>query len=136
MEEKKANHPQYQKPRLLVRIILILCGLFFVGLGIFGIIMPILPGYPFLLIAGACFFRSSETLYNWLYENKVTGQTMRRFSREGGMKKKEKVITLIISWIIMIPALLLSLRSPVFLSLILIITLFNTLFIIIFVKTV
>ena len=42
-------------------------------LGIIGIVLLILPTTPFLLLAAACYARSSEKFYNWLLNNRILG---------------------------------------------------------------
>jgi len=48
------------------KILLITTGTFFIGVGIIGIFIPVLPATPFLLISAALYASSSKRLYNWL----------------------------------------------------------------------
>ncbi len=50
--------------------ILVAAGFLFLGLAAAGVLLPILPTTPFLLLAAACFCRSSERLYSWLINHR------------------------------------------------------------------
>ena len=76
-----------------MRIFLILCGCLAVVLGILGIFLPLLPTTPFLLLAAACFFRSSPRLYNWLISHKRMGPYIRNFREHRAIPLKAKVIS-------------------------------------------
>jgi uncharacterized membrane protein YbaN (DUF454 family) len=80
------------------RFILVALGLLFVGLGIVGILIPGFPTTPFLILAAACFFRSSKKLYNWLISTPRYGKTIKKFQEEGTVSKKAKIISLTSMW--------------------------------------
>ncbi len=83
----------------LSKLALILAGNFFMALGILGIFLPLLPTTPFLLLAAACYFRSSERFYNWLINNKWLGNYIKDYREKKSIQIKIKVITLFILWL-------------------------------------
>ncbi len=58
-------------------MVLFVIGWFFVVLGLLGIIMPLLPTTPFLLVSLMCFSRSSPRFHDWLFNHRVLGKTLR-----------------------------------------------------------
>ena len=83
----------------LFRALLVLCGTLSVGLGVLGIFLPLLPTTVFLLLAAACYARSSERFYLKLVNNPWLGGYIRN-QREGrGMRKRDKVVTLALLWL-------------------------------------
>ncbi|MBA7682749.1 hypothetical protein ES703_91101 [subsurface metagenome] len=82
-----------------IRILLIIAGTFFVGLGIVGIFVPVLPTTPFLLLAAACYARSSQRFYSWLLNNKWFGNYIRNYLERKGVPLKVKVLTVTLLWI-------------------------------------
>ena len=81
------------------RWVLIIVGSFFAGLGILGIFLPLLPTTPFLLLAAACYIRSSERLYNWLMNNKWIGRYIKNYLEGKGVPLKSKVFSISALWI-------------------------------------
>jgi len=69
------------------------------GLGILGIFLPLLPTTPFLLIAAACYIRSSEKFYNWLINNKWLGNYIKNYLEGKGVPLKVKVLSISLLWI-------------------------------------
>jgi len=82
-----------------LRYLLITAGTFFLGLGIIGIIIPILPTTPFLLLAAACYARSSQRFYNWLMTNKWFGNYIKNYHEGRGIPLKIKIFTISLLWI-------------------------------------
>jgi uncharacterized membrane protein YbaN (DUF454 family) len=83
----------------LKRALYFIAGTLCLILGIIGIILPILPTTPFLLLAVACFLRSSERFYNWLLNSKILGSYIRNYKEGKGMPRKIKVFTISMLWI-------------------------------------
>jgi len=83
----------------LKRILYYTAGTIFLALGIIGIVFPILPTTPFLLLTAACYVRSSEKAYNWLIHNKLFGKIIRDYIEGKGLPIKVKLITIILLWI-------------------------------------
>jgi len=84
--------------RTWIRILLIIAGTFFVGLGIVGIFVPVLPTTPFLLLAAACYARSSQRFYGWLLNNKWFGSYIRNYLERKGVPLRVKVVTVTLLW--------------------------------------
>ena len=69
------------------------------GLGIIGIFIPILPTTPFLLLAAACYMRSSERFYRWLTNNRAFGAYVRNYIEGRGMPVRIKIFTILLLWL-------------------------------------
>jgi uncharacterized membrane protein YbaN (DUF454 family) len=52
-------------------------GFIFLGLGVIGVFLPLLPTTPFLLVSAACFAKSSEKWHKWLLSNRIFGPIIR-----------------------------------------------------------
>ena len=83
----------------LNRRVLIIAGSFFVGLGILGIFLPLLPTTPFLLLAAACYIRSSKRLYNWLINNKCLGNYIKNYREGKGVPLRTKILSISLLWL-------------------------------------
>lgn len=66
-------------------------GFIFLGLGLVGIVLPILPTVPFLLLAAFCFARSSKRLDDWFKQTVVYRQYLQDYSAGKGMTAQAKV---------------------------------------------
>ena len=72
---------------IMKKILYIMIGCISLGLGIIGVILPILPTVPFVLLAAFCFARSSERLNGWFKNTKL----YRENNIKSGMTKRAKV---------------------------------------------
>jgi len=76
-------------------ILLKIIGFVFVGLAILGVILPLLPTTPFLLVAAACFAKSSPYFYNMLLESHLFGGLIKNWQTSRSISQKSKTISLL-----------------------------------------
>ena len=81
------------------RRILIGAGTLSTGLGIIGVFVPVLPTTPFLLLAAACYMRSSERFYRGLINDRIFGAYVRNYIEGKGMPVKTKMFTILLLWL-------------------------------------
>ena len=82
-----------------LRMVLIAVGMCSTALGVIGIFMPLLPTVPLLLLAAACFARSSERSHNWLLEHRHLGPMIRDYLDGRGIPLRIKVSAIGLVWI-------------------------------------
>ena len=81
-----------------MKLALNIVGVLAILLGIMGIFLPLLPTTPFLLLAAACFSRSSVTMHNWLLSHRVFGAYLRNYQEGRGIPARAKVLALVMMW--------------------------------------
>lgn len=96
----KHRHP-------LLRWTLITLGLLATGLGVVGIFVPLLPTTPLLLLAAACFARSSERFHTWLVQHNHLGPIIGGYLDGGGIPLRAKRVAIILVWLTLPPSALL-----------------------------
>ena len=79
--------------------LLIVAGTISTAIGTLGIFVPLLPTTPFLLLAAACYIRSSERFYRWLINNRLFGTYIRNYIEGRGMPLRIKLFTIFLLWI-------------------------------------
>jgi len=97
--------------RQLTRGILIAVGTIFLGLGLLGAFLPVLPTTPFLLLAAACYMRSSERLYGWMVDNPLVRPHLERFKQERSMTLRAKISVLALAWVMLMAAAIFMVES-------------------------
>jgi uncharacterized membrane protein YbaN (DUF454 family) len=88
-----------------VRALFVALGTIFLALGLVGIVVPILPTTPFLLLAAACYARASERLYAWLLGQPTLGPIIERWRRSGSMApgvKRRAMIVVVVTFAVSI----------------------------------
>jgi uncharacterized membrane protein YbaN (DUF454 family) len=83
------------------KVLLIIIGSITLVLGVTGIILPILPTTPFLLISSYCYVRSSDRLYHWLLNHKVLGKYIYNYVEKKAIPKRAKISAVILICITM-----------------------------------
>ncbi len=73
-------------------------GVLAVGLGVVGVFVPLLPTTPFLLLAAACFARSSDRHYEWLLNHRWMGAYVRNYREHRATTRRVKVVTMALLW--------------------------------------
>ena len=73
------------------RILYIILGCVGVGLGAIGAVVPMLPAFPFLMLAAFCFARSSEKLDRWFKGTKLYQDNLADYVAGRGMTWKTKI---------------------------------------------
>ena len=73
------------------KILYIILGCVGVGMGAVGAVIPMLPTFPFLLLATFCFASSSEKLDCWFKNTKLYKDNLADFAAGKGMTKKTKI---------------------------------------------
>ncbi len=86
----------------LKRRLFIIAGTIAIGVGVIGIVVPVLPTTPFLLLAATCYIRGSQRLYNALLCNRFIGSYVRNYLEGRGMSLKMKIWTLSLLWVAII----------------------------------
>ena len=82
----------------LLKWLLLIAGVLLVALAVVGIFVPLLPTTPLLLLAAACFVRSSDRLYRWLTGHRVLGKYIRDYQEKGGVTTRVRLIALLTMW--------------------------------------
>jgi len=80
------------------KYLLITLGFISLGLGVLGILLPLLPTTPFMLLSAFCFYKSSQRLHFWLLNHRVFGKFIRNYKENRAIDPKTKWVTLIILW--------------------------------------
>ncbi|MCZ4280337.1 YbaN family protein [Kiloniella laminariae] len=76
------------------RILLMAFGCFCVLLGVIGLILPLLPTTPFLLVALWAFSLSSKRFHNWLYSHRFLGPLVQNWDRYRMIPRKAKLLAI------------------------------------------
>ena len=92
----------------LSRILWFTAGFIVMTIGLIGIIVPGLPTTPLMILAAACFAKSSQRFYDWIINNKMFGQHVKNYREGNGIPKKSKPIILVTMWTFVLFAVLIA----------------------------
>jgi uncharacterized membrane protein YbaN (DUF454 family) len=98
MNQSLESENQTSKNKL-VRSLFFIAGTITLVLGAVGVVLPILPTTPFLLISLACYLKSSERMTHWMLNNNYFGTYIRNYKEGKGIPMKTKLFAISILWI-------------------------------------
>lgn len=75
----------------LKKFFYIAVGCLSLGLGALGAVLPLLPAFPFLLLAACCFGKSSERMHRWFTGTRLYKENLESYVQGKGMTKKAKI---------------------------------------------
>ncbi|HWS88232.1 MAG TPA: YbaN family protein [Pyrinomonadaceae bacterium] len=81
------------------KAVLVAAGSVCLALAVLGVFLPLLPTTPFLLLASACYVRSSERLHGWLMGNRMLGPYIRNFKERRGIPLRGRIVTVVLLWL-------------------------------------
>jgi len=84
----------YNRPNRVAGLLLKIAGTAFLIIGSVGIVLPLLPTTPFLMLAAVCYARSSERWYRWLLYNRWFGSYIRNWHEGRGIPMKTKILSI------------------------------------------
>lgn len=90
-------------------------------LGLIGIVLPLLPTTPFLLLSAGCYMRGSKKFYHWLINNKWIGSYIKNYQEGHGIPLNGKIISILTLWITILISAFLIISNILIQSLLLII---------------
>lgn len=96
-KQQKTTTPKTKKQKI-IRWLLLVAGTICLVLGAIGIVLPILPTTPFLLLSAACYLRSSERMHKWLLNNRWFGEYIKNYQAGRGIPIKTKLFALTVLW--------------------------------------
>lgn len=79
---------------MLLKYLFVTLGSIFLGLGVIGVFVPVLPTTPFLLLSAAFYVRSSRRMYRWLLNHKIFGKFIMDFRESRSISLRNKLISI------------------------------------------
>ena len=113
----------------------IVLGCLSLGLGALGAVLPLLPAFPFLMLAAFCFAKSSEKLHNWFISTKLYKKNLESFVQGKGMTVKTKIRIMVTVTILMSIGFIMMHAVPVGRIILGFVWLFHVLYFIFVIKT-
>jgi uncharacterized membrane protein YbaN (DUF454 family) len=84
----------------IIRGLFVVAGTICVCLAAIGMVLPVLPTTPFLLLAAACYIRGSERMHKWLLSNRWFGSYIKNYHEGKGISARGKFISIVSLWLV------------------------------------
>ena len=98
MSEKNPHLVDLDRP-VISRAVWFSLGLMSMTVGLIGIPVPGLPTTPLMILAAACFAKSSQRFYDWIISNRLFGHHVKNYREGKGIPKKSKPVILATLWV-------------------------------------
>ncbi|MCS7053457.1 MAG: YbaN family protein [Ignavibacterium sp.] len=95
-ETRSLQIPKVQKYFYLIS------GILLVAIGVIGIFLPVLPTTIFLILASACFVKSSPKANEWLRNHRILGIYIKNYQEKSGLTIKAKIFNIVFLWIMIL----------------------------------
>lgn len=106
--------------KLAIRVFWLITGILALVLGGLGVVLPLLPTTPFILVAAFAFANSSDRLHEWLVDHDIFGPLIVNWQRYGAISRSAKVLSvlsmaavLVISLLMAVPAFVIVVQALV-----------------------
>ena len=115
------EHPNGSPPREIhprrefsrpVKILLVTGGFISFTVGVIGLLIPVFPTSPFIILAAALFFEGSDRWYNWILHHRWFGSYVRDYRERGGMRRVPKYLFLLTVWVAVGVSTVVALEAP------------------------
>lgn len=117
------------------KMIYIVLGCIGLTIGAIGAVVPLLPSFPFLMLAAFCFARSSEKLNNWFIHTKLYKDNLESYVKGKGMTKKTKIRIMVTVTLLMSIGFVMMHQVPIGRIILTFVWLFHILYFIFGIKT-
>lgn len=118
-----------------MKVFYIVLGTIGLVLGAIGAVVPLMPAFPFLLLAAYCYAKSSKRLHNWFIETKLYKNNLESYVEDKTMTKKTKIKIMIIVTLTMIVGFVMMHKVPIGQIVLFIVWLFHLFYFIFKIKT-
>jgi uncharacterized protein len=100
-QKERMPNTKSQNVRLpgIYRYLYFISGVLLVAIGVIGIFLPILPTTIFLILASACFIKSSPQANEWLRNHKILGMYIKNYQDNSGLTIKSKIFNITFLWL-------------------------------------
>jgi len=102
---------------VIKNLILTIFGFTLLGLGAIGVVLPVLPTTPFVLLAAICFSVSNKKFHDWLLKNRIFGPFIENYRTKQGIKLSQKLGSIAFLWTGLIISMVVSQKTWVFIFL-------------------
>ncbi|WP_304130343.1 YbaN family protein [Ignavibacterium album] len=99
-----SNNPEIKHITMpkLYRYFYLISGFLLVAIGVIGIFLPVLPTTIFLILASACFVKSSPKANDWLRNHRILGMYVKNYQDKAGLTLRAKIFNIAFLWIMIL----------------------------------